>query len=305
MQPDELIASYVADVAGKLPIRMRGDVALELRSLLQEQLQARSAAAGRAPDAAMTVAMLQAFGHPERVAARYHPQWAIIDPGDTRNFVLAAVVGGALLVAASVPTALLHPERYRGPEAFLVWWLGALVLYFGLKSWALRRYPKQRAWNPHSIETHQPKRLGSVVLALLICAGVVAYGAPQWLYAQLSGGRQLAHWLDYDAAFRLERLPWLLALWTGQGVLFLVAAIRGRWTSRMRWLNRAFSLGAMAVLAWFIHAGRLFVESVPNESALAFARAFLFVMLIDMGVKIYREVAGGRVPDLSASRVDA
>ncbi len=305
MQPDELIASYVADVAGQLPIRMRGDVALELRSLLREQLQERGAAAERAPDAAMTVEMLRAFGDPVEVAARYRPQWAIVDPRDTRNFVLAAVVGGALLAAASVPTALLHPEQYRGPEVFLVWWLGVLVLYFGVKSWALRRYPKQRAWNPHPVATHEPKRLGSIALVLVICAGVVAFGAPQWLYAQLSGGRQLTHWLDYDAAFRAVRLPWLLGLWAGQGVLVLIAAIRGAWTSAMRWLNLAFSLGAMAVLAWFIHAGRLFVEAVPNESALAFARAFLFVMLIDVGVKIYREVAGVRVPDLSVSRVDA
>jgi hypothetical protein len=55
----------------------------------------------------------------------------------------------------------------------------------------------------------------------------------------------------------------------------------------------------------FASAGRVFVESVPNETAHAFLRAFIFVMLIDVGVKIYREVSRIRMPDLPAPRVSA
>ncbi len=298
MEPNELIASYVADVARLLPSRIRNDVALELGPLLLEDLQARSETAARVPDAEMTLEMLQAFGHPSEVAARYHSRWTIIDPSDTRNFVFAAVIGGALLAAASVPTALLHPEQYRGPKEFLLGWLGVLVLYFGVKSWVLRRHPKQRGWRPPRLN-----RSGSVLLVLLIGVGIVAYGAPQWLYAQVSGGQQLASWLDYDPTFQAARLPWLLALWVGHGVLFIVAAVRGQWTSTLRWLNLAFSVGVVTVLTWFTQAGRVFAESVPNETAHAFLRAFVFVMLIDVSVKIYREVTRVRMPDLSAPQV--
>jgi len=117
MRPDDLIAGYVADVAEQLPIRMRSDVALELRSLLQEDLEARAEAAGRTPDEAMTLEMLRAFGHPSRVAERYHPEWSIIDPGDTRSFVLAGVIGGALLAGATSSPTGSTTTRPSGPRA--------------------------------------------------------------------------------------------------------------------------------------------------------------------------------------------
>jgi hypothetical protein len=305
MRPDELIASYVADVAEQLPMRMRNDVALELRSLLREELQARSEAAERAPDEALTLETLHAFGHPREVAARYHSRWTIIDPGDTRTFVLAAIIGGALLVAASVPAALLQPQQPQDPRASLLGWLGVLVLFFGIKSWALHRHPGKRAWKPHPVDVHQPGRLSSLALVLLICVGIAAYGAPQWLFAQLSGGGQLPHWLDYDPAFRAARLPWLFAAWAAQGVLFLVAAIRGAWTSLMCRLNLGFSLVLLAVLIWFALPGRLFVEPVPDATAHAILWAWVVVLLLDVAMKIYREVGRVRTPDLSAPRVKA
>lgn len=302
MRPDELIAGYVADVAEQLPIRMRGDVALELRSLLKEDLEARAEAAGRAPDEAMTLEMLQAFGHPSRVAARYHPKWSIIDPGDTRSFVLAGVIGGALLVAASVPVALLHPEQPHDPSVSLMAWLGVLVVFFGIKSWALHRRSKERAWRPRGASDHQPSRLGSAALVLLICVGILAYGAPQWLFAHLSGGHQLPHWFDYDPAFRAARLPWLFAVWAGQGVLFAVAAIRGTWTPLMHRLNLASSVVLMAVLSWFALPGRVFVAAVPDATAHAYLWAWVVVMLLDVAMKVYREVGRVRMPDLAAPR---
>lgn len=305
MQPEELIARYAVDVAGNLPIRMRNDVALELRSLLREELQARSEAAARVPDAAMTLEMLQAFGHPTQVAARYHRPWAIIDPGDTRSFVLASLIGGALLAAASVPTALLHPERYHGMEGILLGWLGVLLLFFGIKSWARHRSPKPREWAPRPGDPHMPDRASCVAYVPLICLGIVAYGAPQWLFAQLTGGGKLTSWFDYDPAFRAERLPWLLALWAAQGVLLLVAAIRGDWTSLMRRLSLALDLAIMAVLTWFLLAGPIFEELVPNETAHAFLQAIVFALLINAVMTVYREVGRVREPELTAPHISA
>ena len=65
-----------ADVVKRLPRRQRADVALDLRSLLAEEL----AAEGSAPLPERAHVVLQAFGRPADVAARYLPATAVIDP---------------------------------------------------------------------------------------------------------------------------------------------------------------------------------------------------------------------------------
>ena len=70
MHANEVIESYVLDVARQLPRRQRNDVALELRSLLHEELSALAAKQGQAPDQAMAMRMLASFGRPAEAAAR-------------------------------------------------------------------------------------------------------------------------------------------------------------------------------------------------------------------------------------------
>ena len=50
MNAQDVIESYVRDVARLLSRDKRNDVALELRELLHDELAARAEAAGRAPD---------------------------------------------------------------------------------------------------------------------------------------------------------------------------------------------------------------------------------------------------------------
>ena len=47
MNANDVIESYITDVALRLPRRQRNDVAFELRALLHEELQARADDAGR------------------------------------------------------------------------------------------------------------------------------------------------------------------------------------------------------------------------------------------------------------------
>src|SRR5690242_20440475 len=65
MNADDVIDSYVRDVARRLPPRQRDDVAFELRALLDEDLRARVAAEGRAPDADLALALVRSLGRPE------------------------------------------------------------------------------------------------------------------------------------------------------------------------------------------------------------------------------------------------
>ncbi|HBN52615.1 MAG TPA: hypothetical protein DD456_00830, partial [Stenotrophomonas sp.] len=98
MNVDEVVESYVRDVAGCLPRARRNDVAFELRALLDEELAARARAAGRAPDKAMAMALLREFGRPSEAAQRYHDRPALIDAADTHHFLIWAV-GGAVVFA--------------------------------------------------------------------------------------------------------------------------------------------------------------------------------------------------------------
>ena len=65
MNANEVIDSFVTDVAVLLPRKQRNDVAFELRALINEGLQDRAGAAGRAVDETMAAEFLRTFGRPE------------------------------------------------------------------------------------------------------------------------------------------------------------------------------------------------------------------------------------------------
>src|SRR5215469_12002924 len=141
MNAQEIIESYVTDVALHLPVMQRGDVAAELRSLLEEEL-------GQG-DANAALALVRRFGRPADVAARYHPPSAVIDPSDTRAFVIAAIFGALL-----TPNTNRHLPLSVAPETalqFFLSWLGILVLVFAAKSWIGRRWPQLFQWKPSKV----------------------------------------------------------------------------------------------------------------------------------------------------------
>ena len=98
MGANDVIEMYVDDTVRLLPRRQRDDVAAELRSLLNEELRERAADSGRAADDAMALSLVQGYGRPNEVAARYQPAWSIIDPADSKNFVRAAIIGAGSLI---------------------------------------------------------------------------------------------------------------------------------------------------------------------------------------------------------------
>jgi hypothetical protein len=109
MNANDVIESYVGDVAVQLPRKHRNDVAFEQRALVHEELQARAEADGRDADAAMATELLLAFGRPADVAARYRPTLTIIDPADGHTFLRAAVVGLAIMWLAGLLKCLQRP----------------------------------------------------------------------------------------------------------------------------------------------------------------------------------------------------
>lgn len=138
MTAGDVIESYVRDVARYLPRKKRNDVAFELRALLQDELAAKAAAQGRAPDKEMAMDLLSGFGRPAEAAARYQPRTPLIDPADNHNFLIWAVVGSIVFSVANPRNGFASLQ-----------WVGTVFLYFAVVAWLRRRRPSERLlWRP-------------------------------------------------------------------------------------------------------------------------------------------------------------
>jgi hypothetical protein len=294
MDVDAMIDAYIQDIVQLMPRKQREDVALELRGLVREELQSRAASQGRTLDTDITLEGLRAFGKPQDVAARYFEPWVIIPQTETRKFAFAAVVGMAVLVALS---PLSSAEARSGQLAIGIFaWLGALVCYFAIRSFADRRRRNgANLWLPR--ENESVSRAGALSIIAVIGVGMVAYGAPGWLFSQFTHGRLLPAWLEYDPAFHSLRLPVLFFLWGCQAVLLAVLAIRRRWNPVLRRMDVGLEIGVAFVLIWFLAAGRVFKEVAPNRVALSALSTFALLVFIDVGIKLYRGVSRVPPPD--------
>ncbi|HZW07444.1 MAG TPA: hypothetical protein VFF65_09990 [Phycisphaerales bacterium] len=175
MNADDVIESYVRDVARYLPRGKRNDVAFELRALLGDELAAKAQAAGRAPDKAMALELLTGFGRPAEAAGRYHQRPAVIDPTDTHHFLiwsLAAAVIVAVLARTSWAGAV-------GAGGLFLQCLGALAVVFALKGWWRRRRPGALGWRPGRGQDWMPRGLAVLAMTATLIFPVFMYAAPQ------------------------------------------------------------------------------------------------------------------------------
>ena len=289
MDVSKLIELYVEDVTRQLPRRMRADVGNELRALLAEEL------AGKSPEEA-TVG-LRNFGRPSEVAARYHPMFTIVDPADTRAYMIVALGGAAVVSLIAAPLNNAHGQD--ASSISMLAWLGILTLYFGLKSWSQRRWPARSQWKPR--DRAIANRFGSAALIAIALVGIVCYGAPDWLFSQITHGGKLPAVLAYTDDFRAFRLPWLLAAWGCQVLLLAVVLIEGRWRSLTRWGALSLNVAVMLILDWFRFDGAMFQNARTEAGAKSIVALAIGLVLIDTAVKIYNApVRGGPSPGARA-----
>jgi len=297
MDPNTVIESYVRDVTQRLPGRDRADVAMELRTLLAEELAARSAAEARPADEAMTIALLRGFGSPAQAAMRYRPTPPLLDPADTRPFVLSGVIG-ALALAAIVPLGAPHAPKDAATTAILAW-LGLLVLVFATRNWAHRQWPSLAAWKPR--DPDRANRAANMALVAVIALGIVCYGAPHTVFALFTRAR-LPPSLEFAPQFHAERLPWLLALWGLTLLLYAWVTVQGRWRPATRRIEAGLALASTLVVVWFLSDGPIFQTGDVDRTAKAWLAVIAVAMLADAAVKITRltrAAAPPRRPDVS------
>jgi hypothetical protein len=293
MSPQDVIDSYVRSVAAQLPMRLRDDVAKELRGQLSEEL-----AAGTAHDEQAALALVRRFGRPAEVAARYHTPYTIIDPADTRSFVLAAI-GGALLMPqadARLPISIAPATQ----QLLYLAWIGALVIFFAARSWAIRRWPESFLWKPTRprVGVNVPAELA---MALVFALLEIVYLAPGPVLALLSGGRIDANRLVYTDSFTQPLRLWgFAAMMPILAALHLHAAVTRRWNRVAHVFAFLFLISAGTQLGWHARYGQVFGDPAVDKAARAVFEAVGAALILTGLVQAYREWTRVKLPELAA-----
>jgi hypothetical protein len=307
MDPNAVIESYVEDVVRRVPRRERNDVAIELRSLLGEELQARAANAGQPADEAMAMALLTGFGRPADVAERYGPGgFLIIKPAAGRAFAWTALLGVAIQWALSLPTALAHAGSGGDVLQQLGrWWLswgvgafwlpGFMVVMAIITAWLGERWPGQGGWTPRRVVDRD--RVNRPLLAF----GLVAWAAYMVLLAiepllLPSLPAPVAAAFTFDDAFVSTRGPWLFPVWGAQFLVCLAVLVAGRWSRRTRELNTLAEAALCGLLAWFVAAGPIFKARPADDITKALVCGIILLTLISVGVTLYRRLGRTSLP---------
>lgn len=286
-----MIETYINDTVRLLPRRQRGDVATELRSLLDEELQARAQESGRSPDESLALSLVRGYGSPNEAAARYQPPWTIIDPADSKSFIRAAILGAGVLIVLS---ALSRRQPSPAPTAEdlvtigILAWLGFLVVAFGAKNWIRRRWPATLPWKPR--DRDRANRVGTAVVVPIASLVVVLYGAPVWVLDHVSRGRFDTSWATYTEDFQRLGLPCLIGLMVGLLALLSFVAIRGRWSWLTRRINIGLNLAMVGLILSLAVDGNIFQSNVVDPIARDVLALVAAIYAPSVGIMIYGEI---------------
>jgi hypothetical protein len=305
MQADEVIETYLDDTVRLLPRRQRGDVANELRALLNEELHARAAGSGRAADGSLALSLVRDYGRPNEVATRYRggPPLTLIDPSDTWNFLRASIIGicaiGLLSVLkTSVLKKQLPPNSGDADDMVslvILAWIGFLAVVFGVKSRVRQTWPSTAVWKPR--DRNHVNRIGSAICVLLASPVLVLYAAPAWILNRLTGGRLDTSWATYTADFQHVGLPLFIGLEVALLGLLAYAAICGRWSRRRRRISIGLNLTLACLVLTLAVNGNMFPSDRVDQIARSVMAAVALFYVPGVGAQIYNEMGRiGRAP---------
>lgn len=305
MNANDLVESYVAEVAVELPRKLRNDVAFELRTLLNEELQAKADTTGRAIDADLAIELLRSFGSPAEVAARYRPTLTIIDPRDGYNFLRGTVIGLAIIWCSGLLLRLRQPinspwdllgalGQWWGSTVIpSLWWPGVLAVSFGVASWVRRKWPQSSEWKPRTLDRIRGGRAAVVMGLLGILCGLVVILNPPWLLEVFWGGQAAPaayEALSYTDMFRRRQGPCLLVLLMLNVPLLVSLLVNGRWSPVLRRIELGLSLATCAVIAWTVLDGPIFQAAISDRMAKFLMGLIVVTTLLNVGIKQYRSV---------------
>ena len=285
MNPEAIIETYVGDVVRRIPRAKRADVAFELRSLLNEELQGRASDAGRPADAAMATDLLKNFGAPTDVADRYRPAgFTIIRPADAPRFAWIALVGVGVQWLLTLIATFTTPMDASAPGGDWLSRLGSWWLSWGLGAFwwpgfivtltmiaaliASRRDQTDSVRLPKTADIDRD-RVKRPVLAVYVALGVVGAAIVLALptLSRWAPGlpEPVVNAFAFDETFLSTRAGWVIVLWLvalASGIAVLVA---GRWSILTRRIALASTVAWLALLLWWLLGGPIFVSPAADS----------------------------------------
>ena len=317
MEPQTVIESYINNIAARLPRKLRNDVGVELRTLLLEQLAAVAADRGRAPDEKLAIEVVQAFGPPEEVAARYSPLgFQIIEPQHARAFVTLSLACVAIQWALTLPA--VFASRTTLGQWWVGWgfgafaWVGMLVLWFGLAAWGRRSSPVSPRslsppwwhfllwlplpadWRPVDREALERRaEMGALPLGVVF---TIFFIAPSWLLEHLTPAGTNVSWVLYDAHFGRSLLPVLFVLMIVRLVLCAAAGFSARMRPRLELTRLALQICFVVLLYWSVFGWSIFANPLTNALFKAWLLVYVLINTIQIVLRIRRAMTRVRVP---------
>lgn len=258
----DLLERYLAEVRRNLPSKEADDITAELRDALLERAEEREATAGKVD----WTSLLQEFGHPLVVAARYRKQQWLVGPELYPFYLEFLKVIVTIVLAVTTGLAIVRGMLW-GTDAGQIatnylgslWWgtasaIGSVTIVFALvERFGGSSVKQSRRWRPQELPEPNNGRpsiyesiFGVTFGTLVLLWWLGAFPTPQF------GGN-----FRLDAAPVWQTVFWpVAALLTTQLIFNLVRWLRPRWKI-VRGLLGALNAVAVLIIALIVfRAGR-------------------------------------------------
>lgn len=306
MNAQEWMDRYVYAVGEALPLRERGDVEAEIRSLIQDELEARGATLDD-PNEQVVLSVLEQFGRPEELAARYAPPRALIGPTLFPIFRLVTTIVLLVLVGVWVFGVVVDVGMYQRPltnpaamvgdlVGGLLQTFGTIVLIFALiETFArgkIEAEVKQQPWNPRTlpkIERGERVKVSELVagIAFSLVAILVLNAYPEWISAIVIKDGEVSATPLLSENF-LVFVPWLTLLWGLSIALDAYVLAQGRWRPLTRWLQIGLSAFGLVIFGQMLMTEPLVTWPALEVSARLIVAIVFAVTAVDLIVQVYR-----------------
>jgi len=292
-----LLDRYLAAVRNHLPAAQQDDIIAELGEDLRARLDERAAELGRPLTEDEEAELLQPYGRPLLLAARYRPQQHLIGPNvfpyywATLKLALAVVLVVCLAVVVTLAVAG-RPERgieilWKTPANAALSVFTWVTLAFALIEAAAGRVRAWERWDPRTLPpatlpAPRPSRFETGLDLVLSTAFVVWWaGMPHFTFLRTlanSGIEMAPAW----SAFYLPVLVVAIASVAAKAVVLVRPDAQA-----FRFVTGLVTTAAgMVILMLLLRAGDLVVFSVPDRQAEPLARVVNMALRVSFVVAI-------------------
>ena len=321
----DLVERYLSAVERRLPEKSAKDIVAELREAVLAQVEAKEAELGRALNADEVAAVLQAYGAPAVVAARYEGRMHLVGPvlypwfWPAQRTAVGMTVAIIIVLTAIRVLASDEPVRamLQSMDNIVHWALTAFavvtLVFVAIERGGDPEKLVARGWDPKSLPREyirKPKSMFEAGISLFFDAVFILF----WLQF-IPFPNELP--LRDGASVAVTLSPaWAAVYWPVLALAVLAALghihdiLRPAWSRIRSAMSITGYTGGLVVL-WVLFQSRPFVEVTPRpgtsaedlDRALRLVDGVMLVALgvaaliwsITLGVEVYRQIRAARM----------